>query len=225
VPHFATDLRNALTNAAFDITTILPWSAALATAPSLQNLAAPTTTHALIIGNSRQLWPRFVDAYRCSNQLRCEPHPLDHWIEQQLSTILVDRPHRFGHRAYDDKYVPLQRLAVAAGLGRLSETHLVIHPVFGPWFSLRAVVAIDAPTAAEFVATAAPITAGNCDPLHCMQQCQQRFAEAQAAPPGSWRAWLAARAACSVGRDWRFSDAQIAYHYCKDTTALVGPQP
>jgi cyanocobalamin reductase (cyanide-eliminating) / alkylcobalamin dealkylase len=36
----------------------------------------------------------------------------------------------------------------------------------------------------------------------------------------TWRAWLAVRDACPVGREHRYGDDQIAYHYAKRRDAL-----
>ena len=52
-------------------------------------------------------------------------------------------PAWFGQRRYDGAFLPFQRIAVAAGLGVLAPTQLVIHPMYGPWFALRAVVLVD----------------------------------------------------------------------------------
>jgi methylmalonic aciduria homocystinuria type C protein len=35
-----------------------------------------------------------------------------------------------------------------------------------------------------------------------------------------WRAWLAVRESCPVGREYRYCDAQIEYHYTKDRAIL-----
>ena len=48
----------------------------------------------------------------------------------------------YAHRRYDGAFVAFQPLAVAAGLGALSEANLVIHPVYGPWFALRAAIVV-----------------------------------------------------------------------------------
>ena len=36
----------------------------------------------------------------------------------------------------------------------------------------------------------------------------------------SWRAWLACRDSCPIGREHRYSDAQIRYHYTRSRDAL-----
>jgi methylmalonic aciduria homocystinuria type C protein len=36
-----------------------------------------------------------------------------------------------------------------------------------------------------------------------------------------WRLWLAVRDACPVGREYRYSENQIRWHYAHDRSALV----
>ena len=113
----------------------------------------------------------------------------------------------WAHRRYGDAFIPLQQLAVATGFGALAPSHLVIHPVLGPWFALRAVVLLDA----EPPPAAPPIA----KPCTCSDTCPAALATALAARgPESWRAWLAVRDACSL-RAARYSDEQIRYHYLK----------
>jgi cyanocobalamin reductase (cyanide-eliminating) / alkylcobalamin dealkylase len=216
-------LSKQLADAGFDITAMLPWQSAVAIAPILQTLhtSNESHTHALLIGNTKRLWPRFVAAYQSNPQMRQSSDPFDGWIEQQLSGLLEQRKHFFGHRAYSGAYVPLQRLAVAAGIGKMSATHLVIHPVYGPWFSLRAIVEIsDEEAAADsglHLAVLDNAEVSACDAAHCTEHCQPRFEEAQLAPRGAWQPWIESRASCCVGAAWRYSPAQIAYHYGKNT--------
>jgi len=159
----------------------------------------------LLVGNSRALWPSFVAAMR-DPALAAHPHPLDHYTEQTLTQAFPGRPILFGHRRYDGAFVPLQQLAVATGLGAMAPNHLVIHPRFGPWFALRAVVLVDGdPPTSELVAK----------PCSCGTACPRALEAALASSgPETWRAWLAVRDACSL-RSERYSEDQIRYHYLK----------
>ena len=98
--------------------------------------------------------------------------------------------------------MPLQHLAVAAGLGALAASRLVIHPTYGPWFALRAAVVLDG--------TPPPVPPRLAQPCHCDQRCTTVLERAQRST--DWRDWLAVRDACSLGA-WRYSDAQILFHY------------
>jgi methylmalonic aciduria homocystinuria type C protein len=108
--------------------------------------------------------------------------------------------------------VAIQRLADEAGLAWLSPSHLCVHPTFGPWIALRAAIVIDVP---------APPTTGAMAPLcdcdaHCLPKLQAALEAGEATSADvtqHWQHWVAMRDACPVGREHRYSDEQIAYHY------------
>lgn len=165
------------------------------------------TTHSLglLVGNSRALWPRFVEAMR-DPSLAELAHPLDHYTETSLTQAFPGAPILFGHRRYNGAFVPLQQLAVATGLGAMADSHLVIHPRFGPWFALRAVILVDG---------AAPTSAPVPKPCVCGDACPMALKAAlTSSGPETWRAWLAVRDACSLGSE-RYGEDQIRYHYLK----------
>jgi len=137
--------------------------------------------------------------------------PFDRWCRAQLPEtpggkwVLCDM--------YTD--VPFQRLALAAGLGVDSRLGLLLHPEFGPWWSLRAAWF----TTHELPGRARELTS----------PCEQCSAPCEAACPagaiaGRWRAeaCLQARAACGVcdargacpeGARHRYSELQRRYHH------------
>ena len=116
----------------------------------------------------------------------------------------------FPHRQYDGAFLPFQRLAVAAGFGTPSPSQLVIHPIYGPWFALRAVLLTAGTPQTRMLPAAA------CD---CADRCPEAFKRAREAQ-ASWRDWLAVRDACCVGREHRYSEDQIEYHYTKSLDLL-----
>jgi len=156
----------------------------------------------LLIGNTRALWPVFCEAMR-EPSLAARDHPLDHYVEQTIEHAIPGARVYYSHRRYGEAYLPFQQLAVATGLGALSDGGLVIHPVYGPWLALRAVVLVDAEPVSR-----SPIA----KPCHCDATCSVALARAR--DGGDWRAWLAVRDACVV-RDYRYTDEQIRYHYTK----------
>jgi methylmalonic aciduria homocystinuria type C protein len=103
---------------------------------------------AVVVGNTRVLWPTFMDRYQRLAALRRSPNPLDAYTEQCINEALqpIVCRHRvyFGHHT-GPEVVPLQRLAEAAGVGELSPSHLNVHPIHGPWIALRALVVFDHP--------------------------------------------------------------------------------
>lgn len=171
-------------------------------------------TLALVIGNTRALWPRFVAALRAGALPARDP--LDHLVEATVRGALAGWPGRrevrWGHHV--PATVAIQRAAAVAGLAHLAASHLCVHPEYGPWLALRAVVVLDAdgpPTPAP------PVD----PPCACARGCAPALAAALAAgAPAStaelaarWRSWLAVRDACPVGRAHRYDDDQLRYHY------------
>lgn len=161
----------------------------------------------LLVGNTRALWPIFIAARNADPELRASHDPLDLYTERTLARAFPGARVWFAHRQYDAAFLPFQRIAVVAGLAALAPTQLVIHPIYGPWFALRAVVALDGDPPAT-----RPLI------YRCTGTCEQRLADAL--QTDDWRAWLAMRDACCVGREFRYGETQLAYHYTKDLALL-----
>jgi methylmalonic aciduria homocystinuria type C protein len=154
----------------------------------------------ILVGNTRALWPRFTEAMR-EPALAAERDPLDRYTERSVEAAFPGARIYYGHRRYDGAFVPLQHIAVATGLGALAPSRLVIHPIYGPWFALRAVVVIDGrPPERRPIAL----------PCRCNDSCTTALSRAQQS--SNWRDWLAVRDSC-VLRDWRYSEDQIRFHY------------
>jgi len=180
-------------------------AAVAAREPGLAMLAGEARL-GILIGNTRTLWPLFTQAMG-DPALAAEDDPLDRYTERVINAVFAGARRYYGHRRYDGGFVPLQRLAAATGLGALAPNHLVIHPIYGPWFALRAVVVMDgSPPARE------PIP----QPCCCNASCAAMFLQAQRS--SDWRAWLAVRDSCSL-RTWRYSDEQARYHYVTGSRA------
>jgi len=179
---------------------------AVARETSLALLDDPARPAGWLVGNTRALWPKFLAARAADPKLVQSAHPIQDYVEATLEAIAGARV-LYSHRRYDGAFLPFQRVAVAAGLGTLAKSQLVIHPTYGPWFALRAIVLTDGTPDTRVL----PAPACNCEVA-----CDGAFARAlEATGPEAWRAWLAVRDACCVGREHRYSDEQIHYHYTK----------
>jgi methylmalonic aciduria homocystinuria type C protein len=198
-----------LVGAGFDITHRFD-AAAAAREPGLAMLASDERL-GILIGNTRALWPRFTEAMR-DPALAAEPDPLDRYTERQVAAAFPDARVYYAHRRHDGEFLPLQRLAVVTGLGALSASNLVIHPDYGPWLALRAVVVVPGNPPAR-----APIA----QPCRCDASCGAALAAAQRST--DWHDWLAVRDRCSL-RAWRYSDDQIRFHYEAATAHLAGTE-
>jgi methylmalonic aciduria homocystinuria type C protein len=183
---------------------------------------------AVLIGNTRVLWERFVEALRRDPGRAAGDDPLDDYVIAAITEVLSALPHRREVRWAHDTRTPvaMQRLAQIAGLAHLAPSHLSVHPVFGPWIALRAVAILDV----EGPAQPPPAPPNPCD--RCEDACLAAYrravdlAGASATSHGAlsehWEHWRAIRDACPAGRAYRYGDAQIRYHYTKDRAILLG---
>ena len=177
----------------------------------------------LVVANSRALWAPFVAALRAEPARVDAASPLDEYAAEAIVHAL--RPLgarwevRFAHEA-PPRRVAMQRLAHVSGLAWLSPSHLAVHPRFGPWIGLRAAVVIDVEGPAE----TAPLPRNPCP--DCERDClpPARAALAAESPAATtaagWLRWLAVRDACPLGREHRYGEDQIRYHYTKDRDVL-----
>lgn len=174
--------------------------ACLAHEPGTEAIVATGRRRGVLIANTRALWPIFVATAPSGSD------PLDRYTEDVVGTAFPGAHVWFAHRA---PYLPFQRIAVAAGFAAMGPTHLAIHPTYGPWFGLRALVALPGEPRAAPPRLPAYICSGDC-------------AAVLARSSEDWRSWLAVRDACCTGRDHRYGEAQLAYHYTKDPALLLG---
>lgn len=167
----------------------------------------------VVLANSRALWPHLLAAL---DQQPGSPaqHPLDCYVEEVVRGAVQRLAHHYELRFAHDpppRRVAMQRLAEVAGLATLSPAHLSVHPRFGPWIGLRAAVVIDC-EGPEVTPHRSPCEG-------CAAPCASALGEALEAGADSerdWPQWVAIRDACPLGREHRYEDAQLRYHYTKD---------
>lgn len=235
-PEIAEALARELAAPGFDVfgsVAVDAYNAALE--PALEGYRLPDLGCAqalvLLVGNTRRLWPLFIEAYRQS-PLAEEQHPLDAYSREHIGGSAQRVAERFGalqavRYSFDPvpQTVAVQRLAVLAGAAEASPVGLCIHPEHGPWWSLRAavVIAVEGPRP-----SAAAPTCSRCSERPCMP-ARDRAVAACGVPPAeitgahftaTWREWLAIRDACPVGKAARYGEQQVEYHYRKDRRTL-----
>lgn len=186
----------------------------------------------LVIGNTRRLWPMFLRAYAAA-PLSSDAHPLDAYTRSELARAVDEVADAFKVESalrytFDPlpRAVAAQRLTVLTGAAEASPVGLLIHPSYGPWFSLRA--------AAVFGVAGPKVSAPPAICSVCVDKpCIQALERVKAATGGifnretfeaHWKLWLAMREACPVGEGARFSEQQIRYHYLKNVSILQESQ-
>jgi methylmalonic aciduria homocystinuria type C protein len=229
----STRVATAAARAGLDL--VQPFNVAVynQSAPATERLddlgrSGPDGALGILLGNTRRLWPAFVEACARDAALANADQPLDSYVVASLTALLADATGArtrlvFAHVTKPTAF-PIQRLAERVGLAALSPSHLVIHPLHGPWLALRAVVVVDvagpdsqpAPVARPCLACPAPCVPALERALLVSGEPLSSAAIAQHAA-----AWIAVRDACPVGRASRYGEAQLAYHYGPTRSRLV----
>jgi hypothetical protein len=177
----------------------------------------PGARRALVLGCGGRGFGR---AALQSPELRGGADPVDRFAARVMGELESALERRGGHCAslfaYERRggvYADFVRLARTAGLGAPSRLGLLLHPRFGPWWSIRAVV-----LTTVAVPTTPPLA--GFDPCHgCPAPCETVCPVDAPAPsgfdvracagyrsgPGPCRDACAARRACPVGEAHRYA--------------------
>ena len=171
---------------------------------------------ALLVGNTKVIWPLFIRDLQARGALDTSD-PLDRYVTEVIAEaagkLAMDHLIRWGHLGGKD-LVSMIHLAEASGLAERSPAHLAVHPVYGPWFALRAVIVLDTPSPPR--ESPGPVLSADWAAL-----CLEAFEAACQREGATWHDWVAVRDACPLGRSYRYGPSQLRYHYTKDKAALV----
>lgn len=200
-------------------------------------------TLAVIIGNSRALWPHFLRWLKAQPEPAAVKDPVDTYTEQVLRSAISSFASAAARQsepvAYDifwaadyspERLVDMNRAAMVSGNSYFSEEmYLSVHPMFGSWVAFRAVVVFDLPGA--YLGKPPPPL----PPLLSDEEAaaaQKAFAEALKAssevelncdgmPLEIAHKWAAMRDCVSLGREHKYDDLQSEYHYTKNPAMLM----
>jgi len=181
----------------------------------------------ILIGNTRKLWPLFMQAVQSDDLLRASTNPLDAYVTTRLERgVAAATTHAtrlvFSH-VTEPRAFPIQRLAELVGFAAVSPSHLAIHPLHGPWFALRAVVVVDV-TGPEGALVEPQRPCHGCS-APCVPALERAVAASgtplnSAAVAAHAADWIAVRDACPVGQSARYGEAQLSYHYAPARSRL-----
>lgn len=177
----------------------------------------------------RELFARFRDA---PERRDGQPSPLDRFTRAAIAAAAAEtlRGLSGDHRLlfpFTDSLpaLPFQRLGRAAGLGEPGPLGLQIHPVFGPWWAYRGLIALALSDEAWAAAGAdAPSVDGGCAgcPAPCVDACPAgavRLAgfsvvdcHARRLASPDCQASCVARIRCVRGPEHRYTDEQLGFH-------------
>ena len=184
---------------------------------------ANSSALALLVGNTRALWPRLRAALATDPQLRASTDPVDDYAQTELvratgGLAVACSVYPARERGAE---VSLLHAAEASGFAAVGPAQLGVHRELGPWFGLRGLIVLDVALERQRPAPDSPCAT-------CSRPCVTPLSEALAAQARgpmdsiahSWPQWLAVRDACPVGREHRYGPQQLAYHYTKDRSWL-----
>ncbi|HKA15876.1 MAG TPA: hypothetical protein VKH41_12720 [Myxococcota bacterium] len=149
----------------------------------------------MVASGGRALWDAFTRAPECA-----AADPLDAYTRRvtEAAATALD-PHARGLFAFERRggsYADFVELGRLAGLGVPSRLRLLIHPIYGPWMSLRAVVL----THGEWkMSGSAPPSFDPC--RDCPAPCQVAGLDPEAR-----------RRACVIGPEHTYCDDALAHH-------------
>ena len=214
---------------------LLTWDESLPPAtlpPPFNALERPL---AVVVGNTRALWPHFVTWLNADLARRQLTDPLDTYSEQLFAAVAARLPVPSTWRGAWERpprQMDMLRAAHLSGLGTFSRAMLAIHRQVGLWFGLRGVLLLGIPDETRETGPGSERVLMPWLPcLDCSAPCEPPLMRAtelfethreekthreenpSSIVPRFWEAWLAIRDACPVGREYRYSDEQIAFHY------------
>jgi epoxyqueuosine reductase len=184
-------------------------------------LGDATRTVLVVASGGRTFWERLPP------DLRGQEHPIDEAGARAIRDALGRLPGaaRVLVPPDTDRF-DLRRLAEAAGLGVVSpHLQLLLHPVHGPWVSVRGLVALDV-----VVPSSAPLAWDPCGPCArpCLDACPVgaygrtapfdvgRCADhrlREESPPRHCASRCHARDACVVGPEHRYGDVEMRHRH------------
>ena len=166
-----------------------------------------------LVGNTGSIWDDFIEWL--SQRLRWSEivDPFETFIEETIERCVGQKTLIFWTHETKRYIIPVQRMAHQTGLAYLSDGQFNIHPRFGPWFALRAVVIVSGTMSSNQV-----IPNPSTEDIETTSKAMfNRLLQSNA----TWQEWLSLRDLYIVGRTHRYSEEQIRYHYTRDKTVLL----
>ena len=210
----------------------------------LKPLPSEDTCMGYLIGNTKHMWPIFIKWYNSSEEKLV--NPLDAYCKRNIDDILkinfipsTSYQVFWSSESCANKLVSMQRVASCSGLSYLdSKSHLTIHPVYGSWHSFRAVVIVQTKDISFIGSSSISIKSITLpcllthkeeeDAQAALRQalklsdenrlCEQLHGKGSSEQVAA--AWIVVRDCVSRGKEFRFGDNQLWYHYTNDTKYL-----
>lgn len=177
----------------------------------------------ILLGNGGSRFWQSMQQHRTKSEQ--EVDPVDNYFTRTVENLFdADSDYRIIYPG--NHLLPLQALGKLAGWHHDSPLGLGIHPVFGLWFAYRGLIMSNTNItmlAENFdIPSASPCV--SCDEKPCIKACPAMavtLSEFKVQPCSDYRLESASRCqsrcvsrlVCPIGRDYRYLEAQMAYHY------------
>lgn len=188
-------------------------------APWRSDALLPAARCAVVLGSGGRA---LGSAFRRSPECVAASDPLDAFCERMAALAAGALGGRavLAHRSQDGVFADLVALGAEAGLGVPSRLAMLVHPVYGPWLSIRAAIL----TPRQLATTAALVRFDPCTgcPAPCADACHggavppegfqiERCAATRGREPAC-ASRCDARRACVLGRDHVYAPETEAHH-------------
>lgn len=189
---------------------------------------------ALLVGNSRGLWPKLVSWLK-EDPDRILANPVDTYSNMAINRAIADYA---GDTQYDifwasdmspERLVDMNRSALVSALCHFSEEmYLSVHPKFGSWVAFRAVVVLDLPAThlgGPPSLVPSPLSEDEVAAVReafaaALQASSEADMTCDGMPLEIAHKWAAMRGCVRLGVEYRYSDLQSEYHYTKSPECL-----
>jgi epoxyqueuosine reductase len=177
----------------------------------------------ILLGNGGTRFWESMQRHRTRNLL--DENPVDNYFIRSVENTFAANPdYRIIYPG--NHLLPLQSLGKLVGWHHDSPLGLGIHPVFGLWFAYRGMILSNTefiPATDDFDAVPESPCA-SCQEKHCINACPAAAVTSSGLkikPCTSYRlesdsrcqTRCISRLVCPIGRDYRYLEEQMAYHY------------
>jgi len=207
----------------------------------------PANGFGLLIGNTRKLWPIFLQSLNKAN-VGSIAEPIDDYSTAKIQTIFeqnIEQPCTIIWQ--QDASVSMQHIASATGVYDFDqEQMLCIHPQYGPWTAFRAVVIFPQEIVQKHFSDISQLiymprpksSRSLCKELGCFKKSKEALDKALNAAncnrsnssnvqvetiqkSDSWKVWAEIRLVCQVGTEFEYYEDQLEYHYTANKHILM----
>jgi hypothetical protein len=184
----------------------------------------------ILLGNAGSQFWQSMQHHRI--RITQDEDPVDNFFIRTVeNTFDTDPDYRIIYPG--NHFLPLQDLGKLAGWHHESPLGLGIHPVFGLWFAYRGVIMSNSdfiPATDDFDTTSESPCA-SCDQKPCIPACPadavtksgfkiKPCSNYRLEPDSRCQSRCVSRLVCPIGRDHRYLEEQMAYHYGHSLTSI-----